>query len=319
VLSYANVGATSLFTTVEDLARWIANFEQPRVGSAAVLSQMMQKAKLNSGREINYGSGLGIGEYRKARMIEHGGADAGYRSVLIWFPDQHLGVALLSNFAAMEVGRLGRLVSEMYLYPALAPLPEPKKRTPVEQPNFTVKPELLERYAGQYQGQSGRVITISYTNGELKGDVVAGRLRALMPVTTNEFILAESGERLTFELPETGKALRYTLLADDSRRTYHRTTGEGPAKLKLDDYVGIYRSEELEVACTVLVKDGGLSLKHRRHGELALRAASTDTFTSSTIGRLRFQRNAEGQIAGFQVNTGRVRNLVFTRSSRMLL
>jgi hypothetical protein len=38
-LNYANVGATSLFTTVEDLARWIHNFDDAKVGGRAVIEQ----------------------------------------------------------------------------------------------------------------------------------------------------------------------------------------------------------------------------------------------------------------------------------------
>lgn len=42
-LNYANVGATSLFTTGEDLARWVFNFEDKKVGGAAVIEQMQQE------------------------------------------------------------------------------------------------------------------------------------------------------------------------------------------------------------------------------------------------------------------------------------
>src|SRR5262249_26166138 len=48
-LEYANVGATSLFTTVEDLARWDQNFYDGRVGGSAVLADMLTKGKLNDG------------------------------------------------------------------------------------------------------------------------------------------------------------------------------------------------------------------------------------------------------------------------------
>ena len=40
VLSYANVGATSLFTTVEDLSLWAMNFENPVVGDRNIVEEM---------------------------------------------------------------------------------------------------------------------------------------------------------------------------------------------------------------------------------------------------------------------------------------
>ncbi len=39
-LTYANVGATSLFTTAEDLARWVINFEDKKIGGVDVIKQM---------------------------------------------------------------------------------------------------------------------------------------------------------------------------------------------------------------------------------------------------------------------------------------
>jgi CubicO group peptidase (beta-lactamase class C family) len=63
-LSYSTVGPTSLFTTVEDLARWDQNFYDGRVGGEMVLDKMQAKGQLNNGRDINYASGLVIDEYR---------------------------------------------------------------------------------------------------------------------------------------------------------------------------------------------------------------------------------------------------------------
>ena len=60
-LNYANIGATSLFTTVEDLARWDENFYTGQVGGKALLGEMQLPGKLNNGRETDYASGLVIG------------------------------------------------------------------------------------------------------------------------------------------------------------------------------------------------------------------------------------------------------------------
>ena len=100
VLSFANAGATSLFTTVENLARWIDNFEHKRVGGPPVIEQMLQQGKLNSGKELGYAFGLNIGNYRGLRTVGHGGSDAGFRSTILWFPEHQFGVIVLSNLAS---------------------------------------------------------------------------------------------------------------------------------------------------------------------------------------------------------------------------
>lgn len=46
VLSYANVGATSLFTSAEDLSKWAANFDNPVVGNRELIRQMEEQGVL---------------------------------------------------------------------------------------------------------------------------------------------------------------------------------------------------------------------------------------------------------------------------------
>ena len=52
VLNYANVGATSLFTNVEDMAKWVMNFESKVIANDAVMVQMHEQGILNSGEKI---------------------------------------------------------------------------------------------------------------------------------------------------------------------------------------------------------------------------------------------------------------------------
>ena len=52
VLNYANVGATSLFTTVEDLSLWAMNFENPVVGDQSLIDKMKQQAISNDGQAV---------------------------------------------------------------------------------------------------------------------------------------------------------------------------------------------------------------------------------------------------------------------------
>src|SRR5580693_9132971 len=97
--NFDTVGATSLHTTVEDLVLWDENFYHPRVGGPAFPQQMLERGKLNSGEQLDYAFGLTIGKYKGLPTVEHGGADAGYRSGLTRFPEQHFSAAVLCNSA----------------------------------------------------------------------------------------------------------------------------------------------------------------------------------------------------------------------------
>jgi CubicO group peptidase (beta-lactamase class C family) len=316
VLSYANVGATSLFTTVEDLARWIANFEDAKVGGPEVRRQMQEKGKLNSGKEIDYGFGLAIGEFRNTRTISHGGADAGYRSYLLWLPDHHFGVALLSNLGTMDVGGMAEMAAEVFLRGKLAPRPTrtpPVTADPQGKPPYPVSSSALERYVGRYSGGSGRVISIVRNGDRLEGDISSGSMQTLIPTGEHEFFVAETKARVTFAKLDSSKAAQYTLEIDGERRVYQRLQATNEVPPNLSDYAGQYRSQELETIWSIQVKEGKLVLQHRRQGEIPLRPVARDRFSGSNLGSLQFERDSGGKVTGVKVTTGRVRNLRIER------
>ena len=131
--NFDTAGATSLHTTVEDLQLWDENFYHPRVGGPALIQQMLERGKLNSGELQDYASGLVIGKYKGLPTVDHGGADAGYRSNITRFPDQHFSAAVLCNFADTDPSSLARQVADIVLAKELkapAPRPPTRRQTP---------------------------------------------------------------------------------------------------------------------------------------------------------------------------------------------
>jgi CubicO group peptidase (beta-lactamase class C family) len=127
VLSYANVGATSLFTTVEDLARWIANLESPRVGGPSAMAEMHTRGVLSGGDTIPYGFALVHQDHRGLPILQHGGADAGFRTFLMYFPEERLGVLVLSNVADFNPATMASRVAEAFLGDRMEPPPSPTR------------------------------------------------------------------------------------------------------------------------------------------------------------------------------------------------
>jgi CubicO group peptidase (beta-lactamase class C family) len=56
-LNYANVGATSLFTTADDLVKWLDNFREPKVGGATAIARLQEQCVLTNGQKVDYGLG----------------------------------------------------------------------------------------------------------------------------------------------------------------------------------------------------------------------------------------------------------------------
>jgi CubicO group peptidase (beta-lactamase class C family) len=115
VLSYANAGATSLFTTAGDLARWLASLESGALGGPDVVARVRERGVLNGGDTIPYAFALIRGEHNGRTTWSHGGADAGFRTVVLHIPEERLGVVVLGNAASFNPGALASRVAEIYL------------------------------------------------------------------------------------------------------------------------------------------------------------------------------------------------------------
>jgi hypothetical protein len=105
---------------------------------------MQQKGRLNSGKDIDYASGLEIDEYRGLKTVYHDGGDAGFRSEILRFPEAHFSVITLCN--ASDAGGLAHQVSEILLSSRMQPLPPRSEPTQIK-----IDPALLDAYVGDYQ------------------------------------------------------------------------------------------------------------------------------------------------------------------------
>ena len=171
------LGSSSLCSTVEDLAKWILNFDDVRIGGQTVIEQMHQRGVLNNGEQINYAFGLNIGEYRTLRTVGHSGSWRGFRSHLMRFPDQKFGVVILCNLDTFNPLSLAEKVAGLYLADALAPV-EASVSEKAAEPAEDVKseplvPEQLTEFEGDYYTEE---LDTTYTIG-VRGDGLVAQHR----------------------------------------------------------------------------------------------------------------------------------------------
>jgi CubicO group peptidase (beta-lactamase class C family) len=186
-LQYGNVGATSLFTTVEDLSLWDRNFDRPKVGDVALLQEMHKNGVLNNGVELDYASGLINGSYRGLRTVGHDGADAGFRSTFQRFPDQRFAVIIFANLSSFNPNLLAHKVAEVFLGDLMSPAEESKSDSPNVPTEFGVQRELRQEYVGDYYSpELGVIYTITEEDGTLKLAYPKG-IGTLQPTKVDEF------------------------------------------------------------------------------------------------------------------------------------
>jgi CubicO group peptidase (beta-lactamase class C family) len=154
VLSYANRGATSLFTTAPDLALWLDNFRTAKVGGRAVIERMKQRGVLNKGDTIAYAFGIVHGKQRGLTTIGHGGADAGFRTNIVYYPEIDVGVIALGNEVAFNPVQVTSDVAEAFFGDRMSasppPPPAPQATPPPAAAAWTPSATELQAYTGVY-------------------------------------------------------------------------------------------------------------------------------------------------------------------------
>lgn len=315
VLSYANAGATSLFTTVEDLARWLENFHTSAVGGVAARDMQLTRGILTKGDTIDYALGVSVDRYRGQRRISHGGADAGFRSYVAFFPEIDAGVIALSNDASFNATGVALQVADLFLGDALGPAPATDK--PAVAANsasapITIGATRLAPLLGEFAAGGFSVVT-TQEQGKLFA-TARGQSRALLqPTSDSTFVVQTVGATLTFLRRAAGvDTVRLVLNGNTMMLVRQAPYVWTPAAMR--GIAGRYYSPELDVAYDLVTDSATLIVRRRHNADLNLRATGRDTFGGTwPIATLRVERDASGRATALLVSSSRVRDVRFLR------
>jgi CubicO group peptidase (beta-lactamase class C family) len=297
---FDTTGATSLHTTVEDLARWVVRLEQWQAAGDPTLAALTTRGVLNDGTVLHYALGLQVGTYRGARTIEHSGGDAGYRAHFLWFPDDHFAAIVLGNRSDASPGQRARQIADLCLWGESLPSPPAIERDEAA----------LATLAGIYRHPTtGEIRRLSVKDGRPTLD--PGNL-ALIPLADDHF--RYEGSLTDFQVATDADGRREFRITDERGTTtiYPAVPAAAPTPDQLAEYAGTYRSPELDVTYTLTLCDDRLSLQRRKFDDDALLPTIADGFAAEHY-QLDCTRDAAGRVDGFTLTSGRVRRLRFDR------
>jgi len=120
------------------------------------------------GSEQSYGYGLSLSTDRGVKWVQHGGARAGYGSLIRMALSQRFAVIILANRTGASLPKLAKAISE-----AMLPL-EPEQ--PALPATHSISAEELRRYAGVYVNGNSR-FALRESNGALTGGTGDAKLR----------------------------------------------------------------------------------------------------------------------------------------------
>lgn len=329
-LTFANVGATGLMTTAEDMARWITNLDTGELGGTRVRDFMKENGTLSDGTPIHYGFGLAFGNHKGVPLISHSGADAGFRSYAGRSPEQGIGIIVLGNRSDLKPEALARKIFDHLLENMIEPVdkttqttPAPKDNTPpTTEPNSLVLDETdLKPYEGHFAFRdSDEVISLRIRN------------KALWATHLGEWAQLTPVEKTIFRNDKANWKITFNDLVSDKAQSIHRereneefgTANRIPDvewRAFLKARTGRYYSPELDKSYRIRVVGDQLEFVLPRFSDFELLRVAGNKFGQANNYSFRdivFEQDAtSGEVTGFRVSNDRVRHLLFVKENEL--
>ncbi len=295
-INYANtttaMGSSSMFSTAEDLAKWLM-FLSKNKENDPVVARVHQAGVLNNGDTIEYAYGIWYEESGGLAAISHTGSWAGYRAITMRFPTEDFGLVILSNLGDFDRYAYATKLAKVFLGDAYS-LPESPDDTK------TAPAKWLD-IAGVYTTTPTRIYQFKEENGKLML-TIDGAFTSQVGIDSTGAFFATAGPN-NINREGNDLSINRQILKKISNTT-----------LAANNYEGTYYSDELEMIYKVIEKDGQLYANSLRHGPIALDPVAGHLFAGSEwyLGQVLFTGQGDN-ISGFQVFGGRIRRLNFRK------
>ena len=135
----------------------------------------------------------------------------------------------------------------------------------------------------------------------------------IYPASETDFFTTEVDSDIAFSRDESGTWALLTLLQNGRRLQGKRFDPPALSSAELEDYAGIYRSDELAVRYVITREGMDLFLKVGDTPRQRLWYVQKDDFEMPM--RMRFERDEENRITGFRLYAGRVRDIRFQKEN----
>lgn len=202
--TYPEMAAAGLWTTPSDLARYAIEVQQSLQGkSNRVLSVEMTRQMLTPGIG-NWGLGIGVDGAKSDPYFSHGGANDGFRCILVAYEKSGEGAVVMTNSDAG--GRLGdeiiRGIAAEYGWPDYRSTVRTRVR---------VDTNILAQYAGTFELEKGFDLVITLEKGQLMAQATGQENAPIYPESATKFFSTGSSAEIEFFKDGTGKVNRLVL------------------------------------------------------------------------------------------------------------
>lgn len=301
-VNLSTIGSSGIYTTINDLALWAKNYQNPVVGNSGFYKKMQAVTILNSEKEINYGLGLQIGNYKGIDIVFHGGGTASYRSYILHVPKHKLSIIFLSNandFSGLDI---------VYQSIDLIINGDIKTKTPAK---IAVSNEELKKYTGTYEFQPGVYYNIIAQKDSLYFQSFGTKDLNPLPYLYGN----------TFDFPYIPHTKfifyddKFDFQIADFTYECFKTIIELPNsnEIKLTDFIGTFRNKEHSIVYDLDIVENKLNLTRTFGNPIVLNPLTLESFYSPELGKLEFIYGTNGKVKAFKLSGQNFKNIVFKK------
>lgn len=296
-------GSAHAFTNIEDMSRWLANFRDKGLGGGDLFELLYTPGRLGDGAVMRYAAGLIVDEWNGVRTVSHAGQTGGYKTMLVYCPEEELGVVVMANERSINATDIAFGILDICLDEGgeKEAAGSGTAGTPDSPEPFAVSGEILDRYAGGYLiDGSGQKIGV-FRSGE--------RLVAAIRGLGGEYFIARSETEfsdysgnavITFQVGSSGEAEGLSLRLRGETQNARRIVAGPDNGLQAEQVGGYYYCPQLGSVCSITEKGGELMLDHRRYGGIGLHRIDRDDFFCEW-GFISLERGEDRSVTGFRL------------------
>lgn len=311
-------GGSNFYFNMNDMLVWMDLLLKENPPYSQQISKMMKASfTLPTGDTIPYSHGLNVKAYKGVKAVYHSGGTPGFASYMMLFPEQELGIAVLTNNEKINVSRIIRKLADGILSEFL------KVDKPLERVAISLTEDKLKKWEGGYRMEDGLILKILPENEALFLVLPEAQRFQLHAESETNYFISEFDARVVFSTTPEGKPFQFKLIQGTNVQTGTFTEPAEFSQVPPDPeaLIGSYYQPELDVIYRLEAIDGVLMLhlpetfeKYLNFTKVTLKPIAGNIFNTDRLGVVEFLRNEQDEIKGFRFNdVGRLRNISFTK------
>lgn len=312
------VGASGLFSPVEDLAKWVIHLQKTATQGDPISSKLTTPGKRSDGREVGFTYGFSVDTDDGFERFYQAGSWAGFKSAFLYYPQPKLAVLVVSNwdYRFHDPQSTAERLAALFLADQAKASEKPASPAPTEPKEHELDPRLLDQYVGHYRFRPGFVVELVKEKDHLLLKLPGGQSFRLFATSDNTFLWQMADLHLTLEKDAKGKVYQVKHQQGPTPpTTAPRIQLVKPTVAQLGAYVGVYRFAELDAVFKVALRDGTLRMTQPDAQEVSLAPEAEDCFTadSPTLPLVMFTRGHKSRVTEFTIDRDGVRNIKIKR------